>query len=115
MKQLDYEFMKKATIYYCNFKNYTGDDWDGDVLRLFSKNATYSHLFAKIELRQGCRDENGFYPNYLYIVVDGEDCQFNVDEMLEAYGFGFRKRRAKVIKVFTDYNDDIDDILIEEC
>lgn len=109
---LDYE-IKKATIYTCDYKDYKGKNWDAAFLKLVNNNATYSHLFKRLEMRQGSRDDDGFYPNYIYIVVDNSDCNFNVDEMLDAYGFAFKKRSATIKCYFVDYDENIDDYFID--
>lgn len=118
--------LTEAYCYTCSFNEFSNEttkdgqpiyDWADAWWRLLNIKNSYSRNNTGIlilEMRQGCRDENGFYPNFVYLVVE-KNSGWDFDGLLESLGYKYKKSEHKVMTLFLDYDDtkNIDDVLVE--
>lgn len=72
-----------------------------------SYNNSSSSAIIEFTMRQGCRDANGFYPNYYYLVVEKGHEDRYISWLEEGCGYKIKYRDAKKLKIMLDWSDDI--------
>lgn len=80
--------------------------WTDMFFRLINTfNNSSNSGICTFTMKQGGRDENGFYPNYYYLVLEKGREEHYVS-LLEGYNFKINVRDEKHLKVMLDYFDD---------
>ena len=113
IKRFDTETIK-TTEYICSFKDFDdtrGFTWDEAYCLMSNFNASNLGQLYKFAMKQGRKDENGFYPNFLQI-IPSDDCHYDIDEMLTYYGYNFNKHDITLQKIFIDYDSDVDEFVM---
>jgi len=110
----------KAIVYECNFKDFSKDvtkdgtpihDWSEALWHLLNAKNTYNAVL-KLDVLQRGKDENGFYQNYVYLLVE-EDSDIDWDGYLKYLGYGFSKSEVNLCRYILEYDEKIDDYLLE--
>ena len=83
--------------------------WTNMFFRLMNSfNNSSSSGIVNFTMKQGGRDENGFYPNYYYLVVKkGKEEHFI--SLLEGYDFKIKIREEKQLMIMLDWCADLED------
>ena len=111
----------EATVYECNYKDFskatTKDgtpiyDWSNAVWSLYNTKNSYSNAVLKLDILQRGKDENGFYQNYIYLVVK-RNSEYMWEEYLKSLGYGFSKYEITLCRIFIGYEEGIDEYLLE--
>lgn len=90
--------------------------WDEMFFRLMNcyNNSSNSGI-CTFTMKQGGRDEHGFYPNYYYLVVEkGREERFI--RLFEDYNFSIKVSNEKHLKIMLDYSNiykDCDDAYLD--
>lgn len=103
----------KAIEYVMNYKDFNEKygDWDTAIWHLFNAKNNWSEVLM-LDVLQGCRDENGFYPNFVKLVVT-KDGRIDWDAYLKGLGYGFKKSEINLIKVIIEWNEGMDEVIAE--
>ena len=112
----------KAFAYECNYKDFSKAtnkdgkpiyDWGEAVWSLFNAKNAYTSSVLKLDVLQRGKDDNGFYQNYIYLLVK-EDSDIRWDDYLKSLGYGFTKDTVNVEKIILDwYEEPYDDFILE--
>ena len=111
----------EATVYECNYKDFskatTKDgtpiyDWSNAVWSLYNTRNGYSNAVLKLDILQRGKDENGFYQNYIYLVVRRHS-EYMWEEYLKSLGYVYSKYEITLCRIFIDYEEGIDEYLLE--
>ena len=113
----------KATEYLMNWKNFSKEttrdgepiyDWSDALWRLFNAKNSSRHDIYKLDVIQGGKDENGFYPNIVQLIVKEED-EYNVDwdGYLSSLGYNYSKYEINLLILHPEWNEDICDAIVD--
>ena len=106
----------KAVKYICGYKSFKkeeGYDWTSAIWSLFNARNMYSHgSIINIDVGQFGQDENGWYENYVRLIVN-KNSRINWDEYLSDLGYGFTKHDITIMKYIVDWDENIDEVIIE--
>lgn len=97
------------TIVYTKQNAEVKKNWGESYFEFLNAYNSYNNWALKFEMNQGGKDENGFYPNYMYIAVD-ETCADSKRDLLERYGFNFNEYHETINKIIIE---DWDEYMIE--
>ena len=111
----------EAFAYECNYKDFSKDiysngkpvyNWSEALWSLISAKNTYTNSVLKLDVFIRGKDENGFYQNYIYLLVK-ENSVIRWDEYLKSLGYGYSKRRIKVCRYIIEWDEQFDEYLLE--
>jgi len=66
----------------------------------------------KFEVRQAGKDDNGFYENFISLIVPMSDSRI-WGEYLERLGFGYREYTINLLRITAEWNEGIDEVVAE--
>ena len=104
----------EATVYECNYKDFskatTKDgtpiyDWSNAVWSLYNTKNGYSNAVLKLDILQRGKDENGFYQNYIYLVVRRRS-EYMWEEYLKSLGY-VNLENPSVINIYAYGQDSV--------
>lgn len=106
----------KAVEYICGYKSFKkeeGYNWTSAIWDLFNFKNTWSNSsIIKLDVNQFGKDDNGFYENYIDLIVS-VDSKVDWDEYLSGLGYGFTKHDITVMKYIVDWDENIDEVVVE--
>lgn len=104
---------EKATEYIMNYKDFQGTDeeWSMNVWELFNRKNNSNDVIL-LDVLQGGNDGMGFYPNFIKLIVKNE-CNFNWEEYLHSLKYHYRIYDVNVMYFVVDWNEDIDEYIVE--
>lgn len=105
----------KAIQYTMNYSDFDesrgGQRWCEAIWDLFNAKNTWG-ADIQIDVRQHGRDANGFYENYISLIVFGKS-NFDWDYYLNRLGYGYKKQEITVLKIIARWDEDLDEVIAE--
>ena len=103
----------KAVEYTMGFKDFRGtnEEWTNNIWLLFNCKNSYSHVL-KLDVLQGSRDENGFYPNFIKLIVK-DDGMVDWDGYLSGLNYGFKKANITLLKIEVEWDEGLDEVIAD--
>ena len=111
----------KAIAYECNYKDFSKAvykdgrpiyDWSEALWSLLNAKNIYHREVLKLDVLQRGKDDTGFYQNYIYLLVP-ENSGILWDDYLISLGYVYSKDEIEVCRYYIDYQEGIEDYLLE--
>ena len=105
----------KAKEYIMNYKDFKGNEceWTENVWRLFNAKNNNRKDVILLDVLQGGKDENGFYPNFIKLVVT-ENSAIDWELFLSLLKYDYKIYDVNVKTIFVEWVEDIDEYVVEE-